>query len=193
MEATENPHEVLYQRVCERIGRVVKIFEAEQPQLLQSIVKGLMDQLSIYADMVPGAALTMAGARWRDGGDRKYLFIDFRDRGAGLRLRDATMRWDFDPGYFIQDFVNVHNARRWRFIERYASSLVVPMFARIASLLSEYEARTYEGKMGRKPVSVGIARFLESIDRTTWCCEIDPPALDMDRDTKDRASRWNVQ
>lgn len=168
------PHEVAEAYVRERLGGRMKLFdELADQHTFSNVLLGLVDQLSIYADMVPQSRLRLAGVRFR-AGKRSFVLVDLLDRGGPLRLRDATERWGFDVTDRPQDFVDVNNARRWRFLYRYLGSLIDPMFSQVANYMVAHRARTYANLQKAQPLSVGLIRYLEDVHVTSWCCELDP-------------------
>lgn len=186
------PHEVLEAYIRERLGRLVVVFGEDQNKMLRPLTLGLTEQLSSYCDIIGGSRLKLGEVTLREGEVRSYIFADLTDRGAPLRLRDAMERFDGAEysGDNVDDFAWSINARRWRFVERYLSTLLEPLLKRVGTHLSSYYAR--------RPYAtpqVGMLRLLEGVDKTTLCIEFDDRSVDprADVNPKDTVGRYRVQ
>ena len=185
------PHEVLEAYVRERLGRLVDVFGEDADKMFRPLTLGLTEQLSVYCDLVSGARLKLGEVTVREGGKRTYIMAHLTDRGGPLRMRDATAHFEGDyDGDWVNKFVDGVNARRWRFVERYLNSFLTPLLSRVRDTVITY----YERRPHAKP-NVGMLRFLEGVDSTLLCIEIDDrgvAAID-EAGTKDSPERYRVE
>lgn len=168
MDQARPPHEVLVEYVGDALGRRRAAFgDALVPELFEKIVLGVTDQLSGYMQCCPGAQLRMGEASLKHGATRSYILVQVDDRGAPLRLREATQRFDILASS-DDTLVFQVNSRRWAFVDRHFHSLLEPLLTRIAdTVVTYYRQRPYA-----KPTA-GIIRFMEDVHRTVLVTEID--------------------
>lgn len=189
LRCTVNPHELLFATVQERIGRRQKAFGALADDLLQPLVLGLTEQLSIYCESLP-ARLRLGGVRLRQGGERAYVLAELCDGRGPLRLRDATLRWQAvaDQGTDNPwEFVHRQNARRWRFVDRYLSRLLLPLLTQVSECVIEYQLRC----PGAVP-TCGFMRILEDVAQTYLCVEIDDRSGEPKPGSAETVGRYRV-
>lgn len=186
------PHQLVEAHIRTVMGARMRLFDSlTNENMFTSMLMGLVDQLSIYCDVMHAAEVKTRYVWFKTGMQRCFLMVELVDRGAPLRLRDATDRWSFDIGNTERDFVAVNNARRWRFVEEYLTKLIEPTFSRIGDYLLAHQARKYDTRVGYRKVELGLVRYLEGVDATIWCAEIDP--LPEVPGVPDSRSRYLVQ
>lgn len=170
----------------EIVGRRAAILEPLKHDVLMPLVVGLSDQLSAYQDCRAGVRLSLRDVTVREGADSVHLLLGLRDRGGPLRLSDVMRMWlprleSSSP----QDFVDMHNARRWRFVERHRRWLE-RLFTQLTDALVTYRARQPEGRAVGRP---GVMRFLEGVDSTYLAIELDDRRELL---SQDQPNRWAV-
>ncbi len=169
------------------LGRRVALLGSMKDSVVMPIATGLSDQLAAYLDCRPSAVLSIGDVTLREGADRTYLFAALRSHGAPLRLRGTLEGWQ--PGIETnrpQDFVAMHAARRWRFIERHRR-LLERLFARIGDALVTYYARKPYAVLGSQHA---MHRILEGVDSTYLAIELDEKTKPT---AQDQPNRYNVQ
>lgn len=184
MDEPQHPHELLAAFAADRCGRVADGVSVFARGLFGKVLLGITEQLGIYCDCVPGARLRLGRVTLREGTDRTYLFAALTDRGGALRLRDAMHIWTA-PGDIPVDFVEQTNARRWRFLDRYNSGIVAPLMGKMHDRLAAY----YAERLGAT-FNFDLIRFLEGVDCSYLCIEIDTRGAPS---TRDDAARYRVQ
>jgi len=132
-------------------------------------VRGVTDQLSVYVDQRPRARLRSQMPRWIEGAERTYLLVPLHDGRGPVRMRAAFEGWDIEvSSNFDMELAERVNARRWRFVERNLTRFLLPLLEDVADAMQTY----YAQRPFAKP-KAGITRFLEGVDVTTLCIEID--------------------
>lgn len=164
----QGAHELLELYVKERVGRPGERLSTFACDLFRPLLIGVVEQLSVYAEMTPGARLSAHEARIRSGPGRTFILLELRDRGGPLRLREATQRFDMEIDNQVDHFARDIGARRWRFVERNLTRVIEPAVRNVLSAVDAYYAS--------HPYAVlefGLTRLLESVEATYLCCEID--------------------
>jgi hypothetical protein len=169
MDQERAAHSVLVEYVGSALGRRTAAFgDALVPELFEKIVLGVTDQLSGYMQCCPSARLRLGTATLRQGAVRSYVLIPVSDRGAPLRLQEATQRWDMIATDSASTLVFEVNGRRWAFIDKYFHALLEPALTRIADAVITY----YYRRPHAQPTA-GLIRFMEDVHKTLLVTEID--------------------
>lgn len=181
-----DPHELFVAAVEDALGRRTVLFGQMSDDFLAPLVRGVADELSIYLQMRPAAKLSASRARLLEGHSRTYVLTDVQDRKAPLRLNAEFDRWNIRlETSGPKGLVDSVNARRWYFANREMHRFLLPLLTDMSDVLVEYYLR--------RPYAVpkcGIIRWLEGIDATTLCVEVD----DRSQPSKgDWADRYRVQ
>jgi hypothetical protein len=180
------PHEYLEAYVLDILGRRVQLLGSMKETVVMPIATGLSNQLAAYLDCRPSAALSIGDVTLREGANRTYLFAAIRSHGALLRLRSTLMGWQQpEDTNDVNAFVQMHVARRWRFIERHRR-LLERLFARIGDALVTYYARKPNAVLGSQHA---MHRILEGVDSTYLAIELDERT---EVKTSDQPNRYNV-
>ena len=183
-----HPHQFLEAYVMdELLGRRVAVLGEWKDDVVLPLALGLSDQLSVYTDCRSGARLSLRGVQIREGHMRTYLLAGLRDRGHALDLRNAFRAWQPPmESSRPEDFVGMHIARRWRFIERHRG-LLERLFTRIAEVMVVYRQRC---PTARPKGRAGIIRLHDGVDETTVSLELDNRSVE---GPQDQPNRYLVQ
>ena len=180
------PHQLLERYVADHIGRRADLFGDFADDLFVPLVQGISDQLSIYVDVRPYARLSIAAVTLQEGAERCYVLIGIQDRGNPLRLVGTMEHWDMPlQTNTPTELGELINGRRWRFIDHWLGRFVEPLLCGVADIMVEF----YQRKPHATP-KAGMIRFLEGVDMTHLCVEIDDRSVPT---TNDVASRYRVQ
>lgn len=172
--------------VADSIGRRQERFGEFADDLFIPLVRSVSDQLSIYNDIRQYARLRVHDVRLWEGAERTYILVGLRDGRGPLRLKDAKQRWAIKLDTSREMELSQHiNGRRWRFIDRWLGAFMGPLLSQVSDALAEYYAR----RPYAKP-RVGIIRFLEGIDTTYLCVEIDDRS---EQTNREQSGRYRVQ
>lgn len=169
-----DPHELLVSAAQWMVG------SALPADILDPLTTGVVEQLSVYEQVVPAATVRLRRTWVKPGEGAWYVMAELSDRGRPLRLRDAFLLWRVAVSN-EHDFVATVNTRRGHFVERHLSSLLAPLWRRVADLLVAVRRE--------HPYTVpalGTVRLLEDVERTVLCIEL---TLRADEDSP---SRWRV-
>lgn len=169
----EYPHELAVAELLDAVGAGAL---AEQ---LRPVVLGYVDQMSIYLQCIPMAALRIDGVTIREGAEKSFLMCRHFDRGRPLRLRQATEHWElYLTTSNTDDFVQRVNARRRDFLVRYKRSVLRRLCLGIADRLEEYALR----RPGAKLV-FNWSRFMEDSLGTWFVIDFDNRGVPLKTDT----------
>lgn len=186
MATSEHPHQLLDRYCADRIGRRQDLYGQFSTSLFSPLVHAVSDQLSIYLDQRPFAHFRCRSVALREGQERAYLLAALTNRDAPLRISAAMDGWDIQLRTNEEmELAKLINGRRWRFIDKWMGKFFAPLLEQIADTMLEYYAR--------KPYAVpraGIIRFIEGVDHTYLCCEVDDRSI---ADQRDPAHRYRVQ
>ena len=180
------PHELLNEFLAFHVGRRTDLFGEFYDTLWEPLVQAVSDELSIYLDMTPFARLRVGQVYIREGAERAYLFVQMRDRGGPLNVLGVMSRWGWDVPTYTYELANLVNGRRWNFLDRCLTSVMLPLLTSVADALGNY----YQRKPYAKPAA-GLIRWLEGVDSTLLCAELDDRSLPTR--TGENRSRYLVQ
>ena len=181
------PHQFLEAYLDEILGRRINVLGPLKDELLTPLVIGLMDQLSAYLDIHPGAHLTLHDVHIQHGAERSYLLAGLRDGGRPLRLRAAMQHWGVDLiSSRPEDFVEANIGRRWRFVD-HNRRLLEQLFTQLSDAIVSYYARRPGAQL---QTDGGMPRFLEGVDTTWLTLELDDRG---EQKLTDKTERYRVQ